>query len=68
MDERRTKLLRTALKIIHDGPTKRLDLREIDDDVRAEFQNNYDRVIDFSIDLVIDAIAHRGQFAKAAEA
>lgn len=57
-------LLRTALKVLHDGPSKRIDLREIDELVRQDFYDNRDRIQDFAIDIIADAIAHSGEFSN----
>jgi len=63
MNERQKILLRTALKVVHEGPDERLDLRDIHEVVRRDFHDNRDRVRDFAIDIIIDAIAHSGEFS-----
>jgi hypothetical protein len=63
MNERQKILVRTALKVVHEGPDKRLDLREIHELVRRDFYDNRDRIRDFAIDIITDAIARCGEFS-----
>jgi hypothetical protein len=63
MNERQKILLRTALKVVHEGPDQRLDLREIHELVRQDFLDNRHRIRDFAIDVISDAIAHSGEFS-----
>ena len=64
MNERQKTLLKTALKVVHEGPDLRLDLREIDDVARQAFHDNRHRLRDFAIDIIADAIAHSGEFSE----
>ena len=63
MNERQKVLIKTALKVVHEGPQQRLDLREVHELVRQDFHDNRQRIRDFAIDIITDAIAHSGEFS-----
>jgi hypothetical protein len=64
MNNRQRALLKTALRVVHEGEHKRIDFRDLDELVRKDFKDNDHRLRDFAIDIITDAIARTGEFAE----